>query len=94
MPKPKTAAQLARSERGRERLRRKHLARVAKVAPKLQAWQNPAQPTIVDWEELNNGWRWAATVDDVDGAGSATSARKGGSSAPDSGTATDGPPSL
>ena len=46
VPKPKTAAQLARSERGRERLRRKHLARVAKVAPKLQAWLRRARANL------------------------------------------------
>ena len=38
VPKQKTAAQLARSERNRERLRQKYLARVAKVLPRLQAW--------------------------------------------------------
>ena len=42
----KTAAQLARSERDRERLRRKHLARVAKVAPKLQAWLRRARANL------------------------------------------------
>ena len=37
VPKRKTTAQLARSERNRERLFRKHLAKVAKVRPRLQA---------------------------------------------------------
>ena len=37
VPKPKTAAQLARSERSRERLRQKHLARLEGVRPRLQA---------------------------------------------------------
>ena len=46
VPKQKTAAQLAKSERDRERLRRKHLARVAKVAPKLQAWLRRARANL------------------------------------------------
>ena len=45
-PKQKTAAQLARSERDRERLRRKHLAKVAKVAPRLQAWLRRARANL------------------------------------------------
>ena len=36
VPKQKTAAQLARSERSRERLFQKHLAKVAKVRPRLK----------------------------------------------------------
>ena len=46
VPKQKTAAQLAKSERDRERLRRKHLARVAKVAPMLQAWLRRARANL------------------------------------------------
>ena len=38
VPKRKTTAQLARSERKWERLRQKHLARVERVRPRLQAW--------------------------------------------------------
>ena len=38
VPKQKTPAQLARNERSRERLFQKHLAKVAKVHPMLQAW--------------------------------------------------------
>ena len=52
VPKQKTAAQLARSERDRERLRRKHLARVAKVAPKLQAWLRRARANLEQRMEL------------------------------------------
>ena len=36
VPRQKTAAQLARSERNRERLFQKHLAKVAKARPRLQ----------------------------------------------------------
>ena len=38
VPKRKTTAQLARSESKWERLRQKHLARVERVRPRLQAW--------------------------------------------------------
>ena len=46
VPEQKTAAQLARSERNRERLRQKHLARVAKVLPRLQAWLRRAKASL------------------------------------------------
>ena len=46
MPKRKTTAQLARSERNRERLFRKHLAKVAKVRPRLQAWLRRARANL------------------------------------------------
>ena len=52
VPKPKTAAQLARSERNRERLRQKHLARVAKVLPRLQAWLRRARANLEQPMEL------------------------------------------
>ena len=43
VPKRKTAAQLARSERNWERLRQKHLARMERVRPRLQAWLRRAR---------------------------------------------------
>ena len=46
VPKQKTAAQLARSERSRERLFQKHLAKVAKVRPRLQAWLRRARANL------------------------------------------------
>ena len=46
VPKQKTAAQLARSERSRERLFQKHLAKVAKVRPRLQAWLRRARASL------------------------------------------------
>ena len=52
VPKRKTAAQLARSERDRERLRQKHLARVAKVLPRLQAWLRRARASLEQRMEL------------------------------------------
>ena len=52
VPKQKTAAQLARSERNRERLRQKHLARVAKVHPRLQAWLRRARASLEQRMEL------------------------------------------
>ena len=64
-PKQKTAAQLARSERDRERLRRKHLAKVAKVAPRLQAWLRRARANLEQPMELS---AHAATVPPTDGA--------------------------
>ena len=52
VPKQKTAAQLARSERNRERLGQKHLARVAKVLPRLQAWLRRARASLEQRMEL------------------------------------------
>ena len=45
-------AQLARSERNRERLFRKHLAKVAKVRPRLQAWLRRARANLGQPMEL------------------------------------------
>ena len=52
VPKRKTTAQLARSERNRERLFRKHLAKVAKVRPRLQAWLRRARANLGQPMEL------------------------------------------
>jgi hypothetical protein len=52
VPRWKTAAQLARSERSRERLFRKHLAKVAKVRPRLQAWLRRARASLRQPMEL------------------------------------------
>ena len=56
VPKQKTAAQLARSERSRERSRerlfQKHLAKVAKVRPRLQAWLRRARANLGQPMEL------------------------------------------
>ena len=52
VPRQKTAAQLARSERNRERLFRKHLAKVAKVRPRLQAWLRRARANLGQPMEL------------------------------------------
>ena len=46
VPKQKTAAQLARSERSRDRLFQKHLAKVTKVRPRLQAWLRRARANL------------------------------------------------
>ena len=46
MPKQKTAAQFARSERSRDRLFQKHLAKVTKVRPRLQAWLRRARANL------------------------------------------------
>ena len=46
VPKQKSAAQLARSEWSRERLFQKHLAKVAKVRPRLQAWLRRARASL------------------------------------------------
>ena len=46
VPRQRTPAQLARNERSRERLFRKHLAKVAKVHPKLQAWLRRARASL------------------------------------------------
>ena len=52
VPRQKTAAQLARSERNRERLFQKHLAKVAKVRPRLQAWLRRARASLGQPMEL------------------------------------------
>ena len=52
VPGQKTAAQLARSERSRERLFQKHLAKVAKVRPRLQAWLRRARANLGQPMEL------------------------------------------
>ena len=52
VPGQKTAAQLARSERSRERLFQKHLAKVAKVRPRLQAWLRRARASLGQPMEL------------------------------------------
>ena len=52
VPRQKTAAQLARSERSRERLFQKHLAKVAKVRPRLQAWLRRARANLGQPMEL------------------------------------------
>ena len=48
----RTPAQLARNERSRERLFQKHLAKVAKVHPRLQAWLRRARDSLGQPMEL------------------------------------------
>ena len=52
VPKQRTPAQLARNERSRERLFQKHLAKVAKVHPMLQAWLRRARASLGQPMEL------------------------------------------
>jgi len=52
VPKRKTAAQLARSERKWERLRQKHIARMERVRPQLQAWLRRARASLAKPMEL------------------------------------------
>jgi len=52
VPKQKTPAQLARNEQSRERLFQKHLAKVAKVYPMLQAWLRRARASLEQPIEL------------------------------------------
>ena len=52
VPRQRTPAQLARNERSRERLFQKHLAKVAKVHPRLQAWLRRARDSLGQPMEL------------------------------------------
>ena len=52
VPRQRTPAQLARNERSRERLFKKHLAKVAKVHPRLQAWLRRARASLGQPMEL------------------------------------------
>jgi hypothetical protein len=52
VPKRKTTAQLARGERKWERLRQKHLARMERMRPRLQAWLCRARASLAQPMEL------------------------------------------